>query len=213
MPRNLKMFRLWVSGQAHFIRSPQKSVQHGWGLVEVMISVFILAVGILGLATMQLAAKRLIFEAAQRSLATDLSRDILERIRSNPGELSRYIARVNNMLLDRPTAFLGANCSKTECSSAELADYDIWDWSQEIQGDRVRSAGKAAGGLFHPAACMHARDGQVTVVVAWRGVTEFDQTTLEDPGSQGLGECGEGQFSTGDRLRRQLTMTTFIADR
>ncbi len=62
------------------------------GLVEVLVAVLIFAVGLLGMAAMQLAAKKSSYEATQRSIATSLSRDILERMRSNPGQIAAYVA-------------------------------------------------------------------------------------------------------------------------
>ncbi len=192
--------------------------QRGLGLIEVLISVLILAVGILGLATMQLGAKRASFEATQRSIATSMARDILERMRSNPGELDTYASAASNLVVDTYTGTAGTNCSTVSCTPAQLAAYDMWDWTRMIQGDRTKLSGAAAGGLLNAVVCLHNNagtapaDGLVTVVIAWKGVTEIDQTALDDPGGLGLGECGDGQFDTDDKLRRQLTMTTFIAD-
>jgi type IV pilus assembly protein PilV len=200
----------------------QARSQHGFGLIEVLIAVLILAVGILGLATMQLGAKRASFEATQRSIATSMARDILERMRSNPGELDTYAAAASDLVVDTYTGTAGTDCSAVSCTTPQLAAYDMWDWTRMIQGDRTKLAGAAAGGLLNSVVCLHNNagtaptDGLVTVVIAWRGITEIDQTVMDDPGGLGLTECGPGQFDsatvTGDRLRRQLTMTTFIAD-
>ncbi|MEH6518575.1 MAG: type IV pilus modification protein PilV [Halioglobus sp.] len=197
-------------------------VQRGFGLIEVLISVLILAVGILGLAAMQLGAKRASFEATQRSIATSMARDILERMRSNPGELDTYAGLASDLIVDTYTGTPATDCSTVSCTPDLLAAYDMWDWTRMIQGDRTKLAGAAAGGLLSPVVCLHnnagttAVEGLVTVVIAWRGVSEIDQTVLDDPGGLGLGECGTGEFDsatvTGDRLRRQLTMTTFVAD-
>ena len=61
--------------------------------------------------------------------------------------------------------------------------------------------------------------GIVTVVMAWQGINEVDQTLMDDPNTPdgtSLGECGDGLFNvppgTGDRLRRQLVMSTFVAE-
>lgn len=70
------------------------SREKGVGLIEVLIAVLVLSVGLLGMVAMQITAKRNSFEAAQRSIATGLSRDILERIRSNPGEVATYVSNL-----------------------------------------------------------------------------------------------------------------------
>ncbi len=63
----------------------------GIGLVEVLVALLVFSVGILGVTAMQLAAKRSGYEATQRSIATSLARDIIERMRSNPGQLPGYV--------------------------------------------------------------------------------------------------------------------------
>jgi len=72
-----------------------------------------------------------------------------------------------------------------------------------------------AGGLLNPVVCMFENTGVVTVVIAWQGINEINQTLLDDPtdlGGNSLGECGDGLFGTDDKLRRQLTMSTFVAE-
>ena len=51
----------------------------GASLIEVLIAVLIFTSGALGLAGMQLVAKRNTYEATQRSIATGLAGDILEQ--------------------------------------------------------------------------------------------------------------------------------------
>lgn len=57
--------------------------QHGMSLIEVMIAVFIMASGLLGLAALQ--SRSLVFAQSSfyRSVATDLAADLADRIRAN----------------------------------------------------------------------------------------------------------------------------------
>ncbi|WP_051305080.1 type IV pilus modification protein PilV [Chitinilyticum litopenaei] len=57
--------------------------QQGLSLIEVMISVFILGVGLLGLAGLQTRAVVMNQSAYYRSIATDLATDLADRIRAN----------------------------------------------------------------------------------------------------------------------------------
>ena len=66
--------------------------QSGAGLIEVSISLLILAVGTLGLGSLQIAAKRMGYEAVQRGEAALLAMDLLERMRANRGALPAYTA-------------------------------------------------------------------------------------------------------------------------
>lgn len=195
------------------------SRQAGIGLIEVLVAVLVLAVGILGLATMQLGAKRASFEATQRSIATSLARDILERIRSNPAETATYAAAASNLVLDASYTFpTVTDCTTAACTSVQLAGYDMRDWTEMVRGDRIKLDTTPVGGLLNPVVCISesgTSTGIVTVVMAWQGINELDQTLMDDPNSPdgtSLGECGDGSFGTGDRLRRQLVMSTFVTE-
>ncbi|MCL4721737.1 MAG: type IV pilus modification protein PilV [Gammaproteobacteria bacterium] len=58
-------------------------VQHGATLVEILITVVLVSIGLLGLAGLQLATVQNTNSAAQRFEATTLAWDILERMRAN----------------------------------------------------------------------------------------------------------------------------------
>ncbi len=64
--------------------------QAGMTLIEVLISVLILVIGLLGLAAMQMQSVKFNDSAKWRSQATFLAYDIVERIRANKNELSSY---------------------------------------------------------------------------------------------------------------------------
>ncbi|MEI7430440.1 MAG: type IV pilus modification protein PilV [Betaproteobacteria bacterium] len=57
--------------------------QKGMTLIEVMIAVFILASGLLGLGAVQARALQFNDSAIKRSIAADLATDLAERIRAN----------------------------------------------------------------------------------------------------------------------------------
>lgn len=59
------------------------SRQRGVGLVEVLIAVLILAIGLLGLASMQTNGMRMTNGSMSRSQAVFLANDIVERARAN----------------------------------------------------------------------------------------------------------------------------------
>ena len=56
----------------------------GFTLLEVMIAVFVLAVGLLGVAGMQMIGLRNNNSAALRTQAVFLAQDIADRMRANP---------------------------------------------------------------------------------------------------------------------------------
>ncbi|WP_164743889.1 type IV pilus modification protein PilV [Saccharospirillum alexandrii] len=64
--------------------------QGGIGLVEVLIAVLILAIGLLGLASMQTNGMRMTNGSMSRSQAVFLANDIVERARANRDNRADY---------------------------------------------------------------------------------------------------------------------------
>jgi type IV pilus assembly protein PilV len=176
----------------------------GAGLIEVLIAVLIFTSGALGLAGMQLVAKRITYEATQRTIATSLARDILERMRGNAGELAAYVVSD----LGAAPYLAGANCMLQPCSPRQLAQSDIREWNALLSGytELVTTDGLVipGGGLVDPRACISSSGGKVQVAIAWRGALELANSTRS--------ACGEssGRYGTENELRRLLVMTTYV---
>lgn len=64
-------------------RSQHRQNQSGTTLIEVLITVILVTIGLLGLAGLQLTTVQNTNSAAERFEATTLARDILERMRAN----------------------------------------------------------------------------------------------------------------------------------
>lgn len=103
--------------------------QLGVGLVEVMVALVVLALGLLGMMSMQLTALQQSNQAYQRTQATLLANEMLDRIRANPDALSKYFSATgttNNNCLSWHSAASG-------CSANQLAGDDIASWQTSLQ--------------------------------------------------------------------------------
>jgi len=110
----------------------KKSVQKGVGLMEVLVALFILAIGVLGFAALQLRAMDAAQEATENTVAMNLARDLAERIRVNRTALSEYKTAIN----DKST---NDSCEGTnnitspkslalpKCNSSTMAQYDAME--------------------------------------------------------------------------------------
>ena len=65
--------------------------QRGVGLVEVLVSLLLLAIGIVGFALLQMKALDASIEASKRIQAMSIAKDIAERIRANQDGLTKNI--------------------------------------------------------------------------------------------------------------------------
>ena len=194
------------SMQCHSDRQPSRARQRGLGLIEVLIALLVFAVGMLGMTTMQLGAKRASYEATQRSIATSLARDILERMRSNPAALVSY--EVSE--LGSATVAAGTNCNTGPCTATQLAGRDLYEWSELLKGasEQITVSGVTtdAGGLVDYRACITETLGLVEVAIAWRGIND-----LANPTESTCGEAS-GLYGASQENRRLLVMTTYIGN-
>jgi type IV pilus assembly protein PilV len=98
--------------------------QKGFTLIEILVAVVVLSIGLLGLAGLQARSLQFNKSAEQRSQATILAYDIIDRMRAN-----RALAEAGSYDLALGTG-PGAtvNCETGTCSTANLATYDLNQW-------------------------------------------------------------------------------------
>tara|TARA_R110002111_G_scaffold8723_3_gene31414 strand:- start:2652 stop:3113 length:462 start_codon:yes stop_codon:yes gene_type:complete len=94
--------------------------QQGFGLIEVLITVVILAIGLLGLAGLQATGLNFNHSAYQRSQATTLAYDIIDRMRANPVAIDSYRTAAPQVV---------AACTGSGCSPAQMAQNDLAEWN------------------------------------------------------------------------------------
>lgn len=159
----------------------------GVALIEILISLLILSVGVIGLSNVQINAKRVAQEALQRTKASSLASDMLERIRANPKGFANY----NGAEVGRSSASSEpADCRLVACAPADVAARDLWEWEQALDGaDETRVADdltRQVGGLYLPHGCVitdfGGQAGRVQVTIAWEG--------FRDLGYTGANTCG-----------------------
>lgn len=93
-----------------------KTLNHhkGFTLLEVMIALVIFSVGLLGLAGMQMGGMQNNHSALLRTIATQHTYDIAERIRSSRG----------SFIVDDGAG--NTSCSGASCTTVISDDYDAW---------------------------------------------------------------------------------------
>ncbi|MGP4843814.1 type IV pilus modification protein PilV [Marinobacter sp. 1Y8] len=70
--------------------------QSGFGMIEILIAVLILAIGLLGMGSMQTTGLQQTTEARNRSQAVFLAQDMLERVRANRAAVASYALAAGN---------------------------------------------------------------------------------------------------------------------
>src|SRR4030067_2895045 len=116
--------------------------QGGFSLLEVLIALLVLAVGLLGLAALQNMGLRLNHQSYERTQATILIYDMIDRMRANPaGVVANNYAL--SMTSTPPTAT--QDCEVTICTSAAMAAYDMNRWITTIAGTATQRAARSCG--------------------------------------------------------------------
>ncbi len=99
--------------------------QRGYTLIEVLIAVIVLAVGLLGIAGLQVLSLKNTHSAYLRSQATLLAYDIIDSIRANKASKASYA-----VALDATPSGTYATCVGTSanCNAAAMVTYDLYQW-------------------------------------------------------------------------------------
>ena len=108
----------------------------GFTLIEVLITMVIMAVGMLGLAGLQATTMSNNHDAYLRSQATLLAYDLADRMRANATATNAgtYITAANQCTKKSSCSVTAtANCKTTTgCSVTQMAQTDVFDWQQNI---------------------------------------------------------------------------------
>jgi len=102
-------------GQPDFTR------ERGVGLIEVLISILVIAIGLLGLAALQGKAQKAELESYERSQALILLQDMASRLRANRNDKGGYTD--------------GGKCITTTCTS------DKQVWQELLQSNLLSGVG------------------------------------------------------------------------
>jgi type IV pilus assembly protein PilV len=175
-----------------FVNSPNfglHSGQEGFSLVEVLVSVLILGIGLLGLAALQVRGLRTSQMSMQRSVATQLAYDIADRMRANSkGVEAGYY---NNK-----TAGTNADaCESASCTAEDMAKYDLKRWNDDLARKLPGGKGVAClddspnDGASGDLKCDGSASGLYAIKVFWNEQVESATTA-------GITENRESRFVT-----------------
>lgn len=115
--------------------------QRGFSLIEVLIACVVLAIGLLGLAGLQVTGMRNNQTAYLRSQAIQSAYDIADRMRANQPGVSA--GRYNNQAAttdDCDDATDDGNVGAT-CSVSQLAGFDLAQWAADLTARLPSGAG------------------------------------------------------------------------
>lgn len=178
--------------------------QHGTTLLEVLITMVILAFGLLGLAAFQSKAQIGSIEAYQRAQAVVLLEDLQARMSNNPTAAAAY---VTTTALGTPDTAQPANCAALAAGSAR----DRCEWSNALKGAAEFKGSASVGAMTGARGCVTelqapnpasgvCTPGLYLLSVAWQGL---------HPTKAPLLACGKNEYGA-DTNRRAIAVRVAV---
>lgn len=123
------------------IRAKMKVMQYssnqGFTLIEILVTILVLSVGVLGVSALLLLSLQNTIDSSHKSYAIYLAENLFERMRANPLAASDYIN--SNYGKDSFAVTAAVNCETTSCDSEELADFDMVAWHRLLRNKNTES--------------------------------------------------------------------------
>lgn len=176
--------------------------QRGISLIEVLVTLVILAVGMLGVMGMQARLQQSETEVYQRTQALILLQDMASRLAANRNQAASYVTG--------PTSPLGAGMTCPATGPTQL-ERDRAEWCSALQGAAETDGTANVGAMLGGRGCVESLgSGQYLITVAWQGLG-----ALSVPPSGA--DCGANSYDlagsecTGDLCRRVVTTVVRVA--
>ena len=100
----------------------------GFALLEVLISVVVLALGMLGIAGLLLTSTKANASSYIRQQAIQSMSNIADRIRANSATAVAGGYAITNLSSGAVPSAPGVDCSTSACLPTQLSTYDVWYW-------------------------------------------------------------------------------------
>lgn len=175
--------------------------QRGTTLIEVLVTIVILAFGLLGLAGMQAKIQVAEMESFQRAQAIVLLADMIERINANRSSAADYVTGTGSPL--------GTNDTQpSSCTALAFgAVRDQCEWSNALKGAAEKHSAANVGAMQGARGCVEliqaanatagvCTPGTYRVSIVWQGLNPTTASQLA---------CGQNLFGTNDAYRRAIS--------
>jgi len=181
----------------------------GFSLVESMVTVVVVAFGLLGVSGLVSRSFVTEVDATQRAQATMFLQDMVTRIEGNRANAAAYVTGdigitgyVSTTTESGTTAYSFASCD----AAAPMVDRDRCAWGQLLGGGNERIDNANAGVLVGAMGCVYELDAFnriYAVTIAWQGASPGAAPIVDN--NFAPNGCGQDQF--GNETQRRLVTT------
>jgi type IV pilus assembly protein PilV len=182
-------------------------LQQGSSLIEVLVTLFILMVALVGLTGLMVQSQAAELESYQRMQALQIAQDLVSRMTSNPKQAACYVTA--NYMGTGVTA--APVCTGSAPGNAQdRAEKDMTEWDLLLKGRaELDNSGNKIGAVLGARGCVTAiastdptKANEYQVSVAWQGsIASFAPPA-------GI-TCGVGLYGV-DTQRRAVSLTVHV---
>ena len=187
------------------VRSLQKpSDQRGFNMIEVLVTIVIIAFGLLGIAGLQVRLQMSEMESYQRSQALLLLNDMANRIATNRNNAASYVTTAASPLGE------GMVCPTTTTTAAQR---DLREWCNALQGagETTNSGVTKVRVLVGGRGCVESVGSDYLVTVVWQGRTPISAPPTSVACGANSYNAASGSPCVNDLCRRPVTTLVRIA--
>ena len=184
------------------MRKPYRR-QRGASMIEVLVTIVIIAFGLLGMAGLQSRLQVSEVESYQRAQALVLVGDIASRISTNRRNAASYSGLAITPTTNCATTFTGTTPEKV----------DKREWCSALQGaGEVDSGGSKLGAVIGGRGCVSTlASGDYMITVAWQGMVPLNAPPASVTCGANAYDTGGTTGCTNDLCRRFVTTVVRIA--
>ena len=187
------------------VRSLRKQSAHrGFSMIEVLVTIVIIAFGLLGIAGLQVRLQMSEMESYQRSQALLLLNDMANRIAVNRNNAASYVTTAANPLGE------GMVCPTTTTTAAQR---DLGEWCNALQGagETTDSGATKVRVLVGGRGCVESVGSDYLVTVVWQGRTPINAPPTSVACGANSYNAASSSPCVDDLCRRPVTTLVRIA--
>ncbi|QTX20111.1 type IV pilus modification protein PilV [Comamonas aquatica] len=191
--------------------------EYGFIMIEVLVTLVILLIGLLGVFGMQIKASKVELESYQRAQAISLVRDMANKLAQSREQIADYLTDDASSTDGKLYVGVMASGVTDPCLvTATAAKTELCKWGQLLKGSAAQEGTNAVGAMIGARGCLirvePAQLGAVAdifVVVVWQGLVPSNDP-LPDA-LTGQKNCASG-IDFGSGLRRGISLRVMIPD-
>ena len=204
--------------ELHRFRARATTGMRGFTLIEVLVTIAVMLLGLLGVIGMQARSAVVEFESYQRGEALSLIREMQGRLTNSralvDGYLDAAVSSTNGSVYVGSGAGAQDFCGGAVGTPLEQAKYELCQWGQALQGAAVQEGTTNVGAMIGARGCLIRvvpAEGNaladVYITVVWQGKSPSAEPDVDSPAGKNF--CAS-DVNFGAGLRRGLSVRVLV---